>query len=49
MAGLLFVAAFSWPCESHEWTIDPIVEIVCNELGLHRQLASSGITQFGVI
>jgi len=25
------------------------VGFVCNELGLHRQLASSGITLFGVI
>jgi len=51
MVGLLFVATFSWSCESHEWTIGTIkrpclVWIMCNELGLHRQLASCDINQW---
>jgi len=54
MASLFFVAAFPDPVKAMSGRLVPFrghgfVGIVCNELGLHRQLASSDITQFGVI
>jgi len=54
LAGLLLLQLFSDPVKPMSRRLAPFrgydfVGIVCNELGFHRQLASSDITQFGVI
>jgi len=51
MKGILLLQLFPDPVKATSGQLVPFKGhgFVCNELGLHRQLASSGITQFGVI
>jgi len=54
MAGLLLLQLFPDPVKTTSGRLVPFkgnrfVGILCNELGLHRQLTRSDITQFGVI
>ena len=51
---MVSVAAFFRPCQSHEWEIGAtkwpwLCDNGVGELGLHRELANSVLSQFGEI